>query len=73
MTAYSEDAYLAAQFTSAEINAIQSTGLLAQVKHVGVYTGSNQDKPTEVGEQAIRELYLAAAQSAVQQAGLRCF
>ena len=70
MTAYSEDAYLASQFTSTEINAIQSTGLLAQVKHVGVYTGQNQDKPTEVGEQAIRELYLATAQAAVQQAGV---
>ncbi|WP_406567788.1 glycoside hydrolase family 3 N-terminal domain-containing protein [Actinoallomurus soli] len=33
MTTYGEDPYLAAQLTGREINALQNTGLMSQVKH----------------------------------------
>ncbi|MFF2347591.1 beta-glucosidase [Pseudarthrobacter sp. NPDC058119] len=66
MTAYSEDAYLAKRFTADEINAIQGTGLMAQVKHVGMYNGQEQSTPSLVGEQAAREMYLAPAEAAVK-------
>ena len=70
MTTYGEDAYLAAQMTAVEINAIQSTGLMAQVKHVGMYNGQNQNTPSIVTDQSAHELYLAAGEAAATKAGV---
>jgi len=61
-----EDSYLSSQFAATEINAIQSTGLLAQVKHVSMYNGQSQSVPSLVSSQAAHELYLAPAQSAIE-------
>jgi beta-glucosidase len=70
MTAYSEDPYVASQLGAEEINGIQSTGLLSQVKHVSFYSGQTQATPSIVDEQAAREIYLAPAESAVKDAGV---
>jgi beta-glucosidase len=70
MTAYSEDPYLAAQLTAEEINGIQSTGLMSQVKHVSFYSGQTQSTPSLVDEQAAREIYLAPAEAAAKDAGV---
>lgn len=63
-TAYSEDAYLASQLMSEEIDGLQSTGLMSQVKHVGMYNGQNQSTVTKVEGQAAHEIYLAPAEKA---------
>lgn len=66
MTAFSEDPYLASQLGAEEINGIQSTGLLSQVKHVSFYNGQDQNTPSIVNQQAAHEIYLAPAEAAAQ-------
>ncbi len=70
LTTNGEDAYVSSQFSAAEINGIQSTGLMSQVKHVSFYNGQDRDTPSLVGSQAAHEIYLAPAQSAIQQGGV---
>lgn len=70
MTTYGEDPYLASQLTASEINAIQGTGLLSQVKHFSFYDGQNQNIPSIVNDEAAHELYLAAPEAAVKDAGV---
>ncbi|MHA3703656.1 beta-glucosidase [Jatrophihabitans sp. YIM 134969] len=70
MTTYGEDPYLAGQLTGSEINAIQSTGLLSQVKHFSFYDGQNQNLPSIVTDESAHELYLAAPEAAVKDAGV---
>ena len=65
-TAYSEDAYLAKTLVVEEVDGIQGTGLMSQVKHVGMYNGQNQDTPSVVEGQAAHEIYLAPAEAAAQ-------
>ena len=65
-TAYSEDAYLASQLMSDEITGIQGTGLMSQVKHVGMYNGQAQATPSIVEGQAAHEIYLAPAEQAAK-------
>ena len=67
---YGEDPYLAGQITSAEVQGLQSQGVMAMVKHVAAYdqeqypNGSNNET---VSQQALEELYLAPFQSAAEQ------
>jgi beta-glucosidase len=68
----SEDPYLAAQLSTAEIQGIQSQGPMAQVKHYAVYNqetyrNTPQDNAV-VSERVQREIYLPAFEAAVQQA-----
>ena len=67
LTTNGEDAYVSSQFAAAEINGIQSQGLMSQVKHVSFYNGQAQATPSLVASQAAHEVYLAPAQSAIQQ------
>ncbi len=68
---YGEDPYLAGQITSAEVEGIQSQGVMAMVKHVAAYdqeqypNGSNNET---VSQQALEELYLAPFQATAMQA-----
>ncbi len=66
LTTNGEDAYVSSQFASAEINGIQSQGLMSQVKHVSFYNGQAQSTPSLISSQAAHEVYLAPAQSAIQ-------
>jgi beta-glucosidase len=60
LTTYGEDPYLTSQLSTADVRGIQSTGLLAQLKHFAFYNGQNQDTPSLVDERAAQELYLKA-------------
>ncbi|MDH6111550.1 beta-glucosidase [Kitasatospora sp. MAP12-15] len=66
-----EDPYLNGQMSAADIRGVQSTGVMAQVKHFAVYNQeTNRNTPSDdaiVSDQALREIYLPAFQTAVQQ------
>jgi beta-glucosidase-like glycosyl hydrolase len=67
---YGEDPYLAGQITSAEVEGIQSQGVMAMVKHVAAYDQEQYPNGTNnetVGQQALEELYLAPFQTTIQQ------
>ena len=73
---YGEDPYLAGQITSAEVEGLQSEGVMADVKHVAAYdqeqypNGSNNET---VSQKALEELYLAPFQSAIEQSAPASF
>jgi beta-glucosidase len=67
---YSEDPYLAARMAVAYIKGLQSRGMGASVKH---YAGNNSEFErntinSEIGERALREIYLPAFEAAVKEA-----
>ncbi|WP_329174666.1 glycoside hydrolase family 3 C-terminal domain-containing protein [Streptomyces sp. NBC_01477] len=66
-----EDPYLNGQMGAADIRGVQSTGVLAQVKHLAVYNQeTNRNTPSDnvaVSTKALQEIYLPAFQDAVQQ------
>ena len=67
---YGEDPYLAGQITSAEVDGLQSQGVMAMVKHVAAYDQEqypNGDNDETVSQQALEELYLAPFQAAIKQ------
>ena len=67
---YGEDPYLAGQITSAEVDGLQSQGVMAMVKHAAAYdqeqypNGKNNET---VSQQALEELYLAPFQTSIEQ------
>lgn len=66
---YSEDPYLSAQLAVAYINGVQSKNIGATVKHF-VCNDSEFERNTinsEVGERALREIYLPPFKAAVQE------
>ena len=67
---YGEDPYLAGQITAAEVEGIQSRGVMAMVKHVAAYDQEqypNGDNNETVSQKALEELYLAPFQAAIEQ------
>jgi beta-glucosidase len=65
---YGEDPFLDAQIAVADIKGIQSTGIMATVKH---YIANNQEDQRfrvneDVGERALHEIYMPAFKAAVQ-------
>jgi beta-glucosidase len=67
---YGEDPYLAGQITSAEVDGMQSQGVMAMVKHVAAYDQEQYPNGTNnetVSQQALEELYLAPFQTAIEQ------
>jgi beta-glucosidase len=67
---YGEDPYLAGQITSAEVEGIQSQGVMAMVKHVAAYDQEqypNGGDNETVSQQALEELYLTPFQNAIDQ------
>ena len=66
-----EDPYLNGTLGAAEIQGVQSTGVMAQVKHFAVYNQeTNRNTPSDnaiVSTRAEQEIYLPAFQDAVQQ------
>ncbi|HEY1486279.1 MAG TPA: glycoside hydrolase family 3 C-terminal domain-containing protein, partial [Micromonosporaceae bacterium] len=73
---YGEDPYLAGQITSAEVQGMQSQGVMADVKHVAAYdqeqypNGGNNET---VSQKALQELYEAPFQRAVYQSAPASF
>jgi len=68
---YSEDPYLAGQLGVADIQGIQSQGVLAQVKHWAVYNQeTNRNTPSDnaiIDKRTMQEIYMPAFQAAVAQ------
>ncbi|HEV3168725.1 MAG TPA: glycoside hydrolase family 3 N-terminal domain-containing protein, partial [Actinocrinis sp.] len=67
---YGEDPYLAGQITSAEVDGLQSQGVMAMVKHAAAYDQERYPNGGDneiVSQQALEELYLAPFQSAIEQ------
>lgn len=67
---YGEDPFLDASIAVANIEGIQSTGIMATVKH---YISNNQEDNRgnvneEIGERALREIYMPAFKAAVTEA-----
>ncbi len=66
---FGEDPYLDAQMAVANIDGIQSTGIMATVKH---YIANNQEAQRfsineDVGERGLREIYMPAFKAAIQE------
>jgi beta-glucosidase len=73
---YGEDPYLAGQITSAEVEGLQSQGVMAMVKHVAAYDQEqypNGDDNETVSQQALEELYLAPFENAIEQSAPAAF
>lgn len=67
---YGEDPYLDARIAVANIEGIQSTGEIANVKH---YDANNQESQRTsinevIGERALREIYLPAFEASIKEA-----
>ncbi|MEC3998222.1 glycoside hydrolase family 3 C-terminal domain-containing protein [Actinacidiphila sp. DG2A-62] len=66
-----EDPYLNGQLGAADIRGVQSTGVMAQVKHLAVYNQeTNRNTPSDnavIGDKALQEIYLPAFRASVQQ------
>jgi beta-glucosidase len=70
--AFTEDPFLNSALGVAEIDGVQSTGEMSQVKHFAVYnqeTNRNSDNDDVIiSKRTMQEIYLPAFQAAVQQA-----
>jgi beta-glucosidase len=68
---YSEDPYLTSAMADADIQGIQSQGVMAQAKHVAVYNQeTNRNGPADnaiVSTRTLQEIYLPGFQSAVSK------
>ncbi|MHA6765042.1 discoidin domain-containing protein [Streptacidiphilus sp. PAMC 29251] len=68
---FSEDPYLTAQMATADIQGIQSQGVMAQAKHVAVYNQeTNRNTPADnavIDTRTLQEIYLPAFQAAVSK------
>jgi beta-glucosidase len=66
-----EDPYLNGRLGAADIRGVQSTGVMAQVKHLAVYNQeTNRNTPSDnavISDRAMQEIYLPAFRDAVQQ------
>ncbi|MDQ1744653.1 MAG: beta-glucosidase, partial [Pseudonocardiales bacterium] len=73
---YGEDPYLAGQITSAEVQGLQSQGVMTDVKHVAAYDQEqypNGGDNETVSQKALEELYLAPFQTAIEQSAPASF
>ena len=68
-----EDPYLSAGMAAADVQGVQSQGVIATVKHWGVYNQeANRNTQADnaiVSERAIREIYTPAFDAAIRQGG----
>ncbi len=62
-TTFSEDPFLTSELAAAEIEGIQSQGVMAQVKHLAGYNGSEN---VYLDERTLHEIYLPAFADAVR-------
>jgi len=70
--AFTEDPFLNASLATSEIDGVQSTGEMSQVKHFAAYNQeTNRNTPQDdvvVDQRTLNEIYFPAFQAAVQQA-----
>ena len=74
-TTFGEDPYLSGQMGIAEVNGMQSQGLMAQIKHFAMYNGqagipfaARPIIPTLVDDYTFHEIYLATFEATVKEA-----
>jgi beta-glucosidase len=71
---FTEDPFLNASLAVSEIDGVQSTGEMSQVKHFDVYNQeTNRNLPPDdaiVSQRALHEIYMPAFQSSVEQANV---
>jgi beta-glucosidase len=69
---YGEDPYLAGQIGASDVEGIQSTGTMAQIKHFAVYNQeTNRNTPQDnaiIDQRTMQEIYLPQFQAAIKQA-----
>src|SRR4051794_21380221 len=58
LTIFGEDPFQDGTLAAAEVNGIQSKGLMAQIKHFALYDGQTMDDDSQVQDQAAHEMYL---------------
>ena len=58
LTTTGEDPLLSNQLVAAQINGMQGTGAMSEMKHFVVYNGQNQNLNTDITDQGLHELYL---------------
>jgi beta-glucosidase len=58
LTTTGEDPYLSHEMVAAQINGMQGSGAMSEMKHFAVYNGQNQNINTDIGDQALHENYL---------------
>src|SRR5690349_20537214 len=58
LTSTGEDPYLSHELVAAQINGMQGSGAMSQMKHFAVYNGQNQNINTDISDQALHEYYL---------------
>jgi beta-glucosidase len=70
--AFTEDPFLNAALTVGEIDGVQSTGVMSQVKHFDAYNQeTNRNTPADnviVSDRVLHEIYMPAFEAAVKQA-----
>jgi beta-glucosidase len=69
---FGEDPFLTARLATAYIKGVQTTGVIATVKHFAVNNQeTNRDRVNvKVSERALREIYLPAFEASVKEAGV---
>ncbi len=58
LTTTGEDPFLSNQLVSQQINGMQGSGTMSQMKHFVAFNGQNQNAETDIGDQGLHELYL---------------
>ena len=58
LTTTGEDPYLSNQMVGTQINGIQGSGAMSEMKHFVVYNGQSQNLNTDITDQGLHELYL---------------
>ena len=58
LTVTGEDPFLSHELVASQINGMQGTGAMSEMKHFVVYNGQNQNANTDIQDQALHELYL---------------
>ena len=59
LTTTGEDPFLSEAMVSSQINGIQGSDSMAEMKHFAVYNGQSQSTNTQIGDQSLHQIYLA--------------
>ncbi|WTR18899.1 glycoside hydrolase family 3 C-terminal domain-containing protein [Streptomyces sp. NBC_00138] len=66
---FGEDPYLSGQMGAADVQGIQSQGVMAQIKHAAAYNIEQPAGTINVDARTLEEIYLPAFQTAITQGG----
>jgi beta-glucosidase len=69
LTTTGEDPTLSGAMVATQIDGIQGTGTLSQMKHFAVYNGQSQNTNTQISDQALHQVYLTPYESGFVNAG----